>query len=96
MNPSVIRAGRANLFLSKVFTEAFVNVTNVPVELYENDGSVGAALGAGIGSKIFSSEKEAFQNSKPLSLIEPSQAEKYEPIYQDWKLILDKHIKNHN
>jgi xylulokinase len=96
MNPSVIRAGRANLFLSKVFTEAFVNATNVPVELYENDGSVGAALGAGIGSKIFSSEQEAFKNSKPLSLIEPSQAEAYEPIYQDWKLILDKHIKNHN
>ena len=96
MNPSVIRAGRANLFLSNVFTEAFVNATNVPVELYENDGSVGAALGAGIGGKIFSSEREAFKNSKPLSLIEPSQAEAYEPIYQDWKLILDKHIKNHN
>jgi xylulokinase len=34
LEPSVIRAGKANMFLSDVFTKAFVNVTNVPVELY--------------------------------------------------------------
>ena len=34
MSPSVIRAGRANMFLSPVFREAFVNATGVPVELY--------------------------------------------------------------
>ena len=39
MNPSVIRAGKANLFLSDLFTETFVNATGVPVELYKNDGS---------------------------------------------------------
>lgn len=93
INPSVIRAGKSNMFLSKVFTEAFVNVTNVPVELYENDGSVGAALGAGIGSKVFSSEEEAFKNIKPLTLTEPTQAEVYDEIYQDWKRTLDKYIK---
>ena len=54
IHPKIIRAGKANMFLSDVFIEAFVNATNVPVELYENDGSVGAALGAGIGAKIFS------------------------------------------
>jgi len=96
MNPSVIRAGKTNMFLSNVFTEAFVNATNVPVELYESDGSVGAALGAGIGSKIFLSEQEAFKNIRPLELIEPGQAEIYEPIYQDWKETLNNHIKNHN
>lgn len=53
MNPTVIRAGKANLFLSDVFAETFVNITGVPVELYQNDGSVGAALGAGIGAGIF-------------------------------------------
>ena len=26
--PSVIRAGKANMFLSDVFTKAFVNITN--------------------------------------------------------------------
>jgi xylulokinase len=93
INPSVIRAGKANMFLSPVFTEAFVNTTNVPVELYENDGSVGAALGAGIGSKVFSSEQEAFTNTKPVALIQPSKQDIYEPIYQDWKQVLQKHLK---
>lgn len=93
INPTVIRAGKANMFLSDVFTEAFVNTTNVPVELYENDGSVGAALGAGIGSKIFSSEQEAFNNTTPLALIEPKTPGLYEPVYQSWKQLLDKHLK---
>ncbi len=87
MNPTVIRAGQANLFLSELFTESFVNATGVPVELYKNDGSVGAALGAGIGSGLYKSAKEAFSNMKPLQLIEPSH-QQYEPVYQDWKSIL--------
>ena len=33
MNPSIIRAGFSNMFLSDVFTDAFVNATNVPVAL---------------------------------------------------------------
>ncbi len=45
MKPSVIRAGKANMFLSPLFTELFVNFTGVPVELYQNDGSVGAVIG---------------------------------------------------
>ncbi|WP_224995739.1 xylulokinase [Cesiribacter sp. SM1] len=92
MNPTLIRAGRANLFLSDLFLEAFVNATHVPVELYMNDGSVGAALGAGIGVKAFSSEQEAFSNSKPLQLVEPDNTEAYEPAYQEWKALLQKHL----
>lgn len=85
MYPSVIRAGKANMFLSNVFAEAFVNATNVPVELYDCDGSVGAAIGAGIGAKIFSNAKEAFSNTKPLQLIEPTKTKLYNDLYQQWK-----------
>lgn len=91
LNPTVIRAGRANLFLSDVFLETFVNTTGVPVELYENDGSVGAALGSGIGSGIFSSAKEAFQNIRPLQLIKPADMHVYEPHYQSWLGCLNKY-----
>lgn len=91
MAPSVIRAGRANLFLSDLFTEIFVNATGVPVELYKNDGSVGAALGAGIGAKIFASPKEAFGKMECIRTVEPS-GSKFEPIYQDWKNLLQKHL----
>jgi len=92
MSPKVIRVGKANLFLSEVFTEAFVNATNVPVEFYANDGSAGAALGAGIGAGIFASEEEAFSNMKPLQLIEPQNAAAYDKVYQDWKLQMEKFL----
>ncbi len=91
--PTVIRAGKANMFLSDVFTEAFVNATNVPVELFESDGSVGAALGAGIGAKVFSNEKEAFQNIRPLQLIEPTVASEYNDLYEGWKECLKKDLE---
>ncbi|OLY93357.1 xylulokinase [Cnuella takakiae] len=93
MHPSVIRAGKANMFLSPLFTEAFVNVTGVPVELYPCDGSVGAALGAGIGAGIYQNENDAFRNIKPLELIAPgAQQERYEELYQQWKKLLLQHL----
>ncbi len=94
MTPSVIRAGKANMFLSDVFAKAFVNVTNVPVELYDNDGSVGAALGAGIGCGFFSTQKEAFTNMKRLQTVEPfANNDGYEAYYQQWKTILKKALE---
>jgi len=92
LNPTVIRAGKANLFLSGLFLEAFVNSTGVPVELYENDGSIGAALGSGIGCKTFSSPAEAFSNIRSLQLVEPTVTDEYEPAYQDWLSLLNKQL----
>ncbi|MBD1362446.1 carbohydrate kinase [Mucilaginibacter sp. ZT4R22] len=90
MSPTVIRAGKNNLFLSSLFTESFVNATGVPVELYDNDGSMGAALGAGIGAEIFS-PAEAFSNAKPIRRVEPANGD-FEEVYQSWKAILDQHL----
>lgn len=90
IQPTIIKAGKANMFLSDVFTEAFVNATNVPVQLYDCDGSIGAAIGAGIGAKIFS-EKEAFANTKPLQLIEPTNQKQYNELYENWKKQLEKY-----
>lgn len=92
MHPQVIRAGKANMFLSDLFTEAFVNATNVPVELYDCDGSVGAAIGAGIGAGVYASAKDAFSNVKPLKLVVPSVAKQYDAVYNDWKILLDKQL----
>jgi xylulokinase len=91
MSPTVIRAGKANMFLSNLFTQAFVDITGVPVELYHNDGSVGAALGAGIGCGIYASAAEAFTNAKPIQLIEPGKQD-YEPMYREWKELLQKQL----
>ncbi len=93
IQPSVIRVGKANMFLSELFTAAFVDTTNVPVELYENDGSVGAALGAGIGTGIFSSPKEAFSNLKLAKRVDPSNNVRiYDGLYRKWNEILMKFL----
>ena len=92
MQPSVIRAGRANMFQSEVFTEAFVNATGVPVELYRNDGSVGAALGAGIGARIYTSGAEAFAGLRPVKRVEPRQSALYEEPYARWKDLLQQQL----
>ncbi|WP_347157768.1 xylulokinase [Pontibacter chitinilyticus] len=93
MHPQVIRAGQANLFLSPLFAEAFVNATNVPVELYQNDGSVGAAIGAGIGAGVFASAEDAFSQFRPVKLVEPQATAQYEPLYQEWKALLEEKLK---
>ena len=89
MNPSVIRVGKANMFLSDVFTDAFVNATNIPVEMYACDGSVGAAVGAGIGAGFYASAREAFSNSTPLSNTAPNNSKVYDDLYHRWKNCLE-------
>ncbi|HEU4902327.1 MAG TPA: FGGY family carbohydrate kinase [Flavisolibacter sp.] len=93
MEPGIIRAGRANMFLSDVFTQAFVNTTGVPVELYQTDGSVGAALGAGVGAGIFASPQDAFAGRKPLNLVVPTQYALYDALYQEWKALLEAQLQ---
>jgi len=93
LHPTIIRAGKANLFLSDVFIQSFVNATGVAVELYENDGSAGAALGAGIGAGIYKSYSDAYTQFEPLATYEPTQVDLYEELYQEWKKLLKLYLK---
>ncbi len=92
--PKIIRAGKANMFLSKLFAETLVNIANVPVEMYDTDGAKGAALGAGIGIGYFKNPKEAFVNMEKLAVIEPNplQLAEYEAAYENWKMELAKNL----
>lgn len=92
MHPAVIRAGNTNMFSSELFIEAFVNACGVPLELYSNEGSIGAAIGAGIGIGELNNEN-AFANLKPLRKIEPQKSEDYETIYLEWKGLLLGHLQ---
>jgi len=93
MNPTVIKAGEANMFLSDVFTETLVNVLQVPVELYNADGSVGAALGAGIGVQAFD-QHELGKGLSCLHTIVPQQQGVVEDTYQQWKAWLLQELGN--
>lgn len=92
IEPKVIKAGHANMFLSPIFQQSFAGVTNTPVELYDNDGSVGAALGAGLGAKIFKSRSEAFAGLEKHATVEPSHVTLYDELYDKWKNSLIKKL----
>jgi len=94
INASVIRAGKANMFLSPIFRNTLAGISGATIELYNTDGSVGAARGAGIGSGYFSSITDAFSNLKKLEIIEPdnSKVRQYQDAYNNWKTELEKAI----
>ncbi len=94
IHPAVIKAGHANLFLSSVFQQSFAGVTNVPVQLFDNDGSVGAALGAGLGFSAFAGREEAFAGLEQHGLVEPSNTTLYDDLYAQWKESLENKLKN--
>ena len=85
-----IHAGKANMFLSPVFREALATTSGATIELYETDGSVGAAKGAGMGCGIYCSHEEAFATLRRLAVIEPDEQKRaqYAQAYAEWKGIL--------
>ena len=91
----VIRAGNANLFLSPIFREALAGVTGTVIELYDTDGSVGAAKGAGIGAGIYKNAEEAFASLKKIDVIEPDglKANAYCGAFDNWKECLEKTMR---
>jgi xylulokinase len=89
-----IRAGNANMFLSPIFREAFATITGATIELYNTDGSQGAARGAGIGAGIYKDCKDAFAGLKCTDRIEPNKKLKSDYIraYNNWLDVLKTQI----
>jgi xylulokinase len=92
MDIKKIHAGKANMFLSPLFRDTLAGVSGATIELYDTDGSVGAAKGAGIGAGIYKNADEAFATLDKLQVIEPDTAhqEEYMEAYIRWKKLLEK------
>ncbi len=92
MDVKKIHAGRANMFLSPLFRNTLAGVSGATIELYDTDGSVGAAKGAGIGAGIYANADEAFASLEKLDVIEPDVArrDEYLVAYNRWKNVLNK------
>ena len=90
-----IHAGRANMFLSPLFRDTLAGVSGATIELYDTDGSVGAARGAGMGVGIYRNHDEAFATLEKLQVIEPDEQHRddYLSAYQRWKELLEKEVK---
>ena len=80
-----IHAGKANMFLSPIFRDTLAGVSGATIELYDTDGSVGAAKGAGIGAGIYKDNREAFSTLERLSVILPAHQDEYRAAYEKWK-----------
>ena len=87
MDIKKIHAGRANMFLSPLFRNTLAGVSGATIELYETDGSVGAAKGAGMGAGIYKDHNEAFATLEKLQVIEPCEKDReaYLAAYARWK-----------
>ncbi len=87
LRSNVIRAGKANMFLSPLFREAFVNTIGARLELYNTDGAKGAALGAGVGAGVYKDFGEAFRGLKVLESEAPDENKtaEYLQAYERWK-----------
>ena len=87
MDIKKIHAGKANMFLSPLFRNTLAGVSGATIELYDTDGSVGAAKGAGMGAGIYRDNTEAFATLDKLEVIEPDakNREAYKNAYDAWK-----------
>ena len=81
----MIHAGKANMFLSPIFRDTLAGISGATIELYDTDGSVGAAKGAGMGAGIYHDHNEAFASLEKLAVITPSHEEEYKAAYENWK-----------
>ena len=94
MDIQKIHAGKANMFLSPLFRNTLAGVSGATIELYDTDGSVGAAKGAGIGAGIYQDSQEAFATLDKLEVITPDEQNRpaYQAAYAAWKEVLKKNL----
>lgn len=93
MNINRIHAGNANMFLSPIFRDTLSSVSGATIELYDTDGAVGAAKGAGLGAGIYKNSNEAFASLEKLGEVHPaSDRTPYLEAYARWKEALQRQL----
>ena len=98
INPSVIRAGESNMFLSSLFRNVLSSLTSTVITLYNTDGSAGAARGAGIGCGYYNTEQDAFGGLEVTGISEPDSelSAIYDAKYMEWIDILEDQLYDIN
>ncbi len=86
MDIKVIRAGKANMFLSPIFSQTLANVSGASIELYDTDGAQGAARGAAVGAGYYKSFEQAFKSLKKVDEVLPTaeDTKKCLSAYESW------------
>ena len=83
----VIRAGKTNLFLSPLFRETLATLCGADIQLYDTDGSLGAARGGALGAGFYASPAEAFATLGCVGEVHPRTEWKaaLDAAYENWK-----------
>ncbi len=82
------------MFLCKAFGDIFSSALDVEVDLYNTDGSQGAARGAGIGTGKYRDRDEAFVGLKPVRTVstDPELRDAYTQLYPEWVETLQRNL----
>ena len=94
LQPTVIKAGNTNMFLSSIFKETLATVSGAQIEIYNTDGAIGAALGSGFGAGIYDSLEEAFSHVQKTETIYPNEKTKpqIDTLFKNWETVLKQKI----
>ncbi len=92
LKPNVIRAGKANMFLSPVFRKTLSDITGAEIELYDTDGALGAARGAALGAGLYRNREETFAGLEKSETVEPDVKDRQvlEESYLKWKKAVER------
>lgn len=98
LQPDVIRAGAANLFLSPLFRQTLSTLTGARIELFNTDGALGAARGAALGAGYYHTREEAFASLRCVETVEPEAADRevLESAYQAWMAAVESKLNEWN
>lgn len=89
---SSFRVGNDNLFQSEIFSKSLADLAQAEINIIDTTGAVGAAIGSGIGTGLYSNPKEAFVQQETIKTYEPEPvSDALGDAYQRW----NQHIKNH-
>ncbi len=86
----VLRAGKANMFLSPVFVQTLSTLIGASIELYDTDGAQGAARGAAVGAGYAASYAEGLKSLHKIDEIHPHEEESERIVcaYDAWLMKL--------
>jgi xylulokinase len=95
VNPKVIRAGMANMYLNSTFRNIIASLSEAEIQLYNTDGALGAARAAAYGAGFYSTFDEAFKDLECLTTVQPDlkNLPEYQEAYNKWETELLNKLK---
>jgi len=89
-----IKVGNDNLFQSEIFTQTVCNLLELPIEMYETTGAVGAAKASGMAIGVVTDWKALAEGMTLVQTTYPDrQSAAYTNAYNNWKRALEQMLK---